>query len=70
MQPEWRALGESGDVGKWSREIHDGDWSSLKFPGQNGLLGVLAMLAWWGIAAKTRGIDQVNEWSAAVRDVE
>ncbi|KAK0457757.1 uncharacterized protein EV420DRAFT_1643614 [Desarmillaria tabescens] len=57
MQPEWRALKETDNIGAWTREFYGSDWSSLKFPDQNGLLGVLATLSWWDITARSMGDD-------------
>jgi hypothetical protein len=61
-QPQWRAslLSNRPAVLKKS-----GDYSSLKKGGLNGIILILAALAWWGAAVD--GKD--TEWEAAVEDV-
>ncbi|KAK0238773.1 hypothetical protein EDD85DRAFT_1001682 [Armillaria nabsnona] len=66
MQPEWRAT--TGNVTEWGK-VADGNWSSLQLLGLNGFLGIVASLAWWGIAAKVKGRDKVKGWMDILRDI-
>ncbi|KAF8215249.1 hypothetical protein K438DRAFT_1562090 [Mycena galopus ATCC 62051] len=59
INPSWRWVN-----GKLVME-GEGEWASLKCPGQNGLLNVLACLKWWGAALNRESA----EWLEAVRDV-
>ncbi|KAF8193117.1 hypothetical protein K438DRAFT_1589591 [Mycena galopus ATCC 62051] len=60
INPSWRRVVD----GKLVKE-GEGPWASLKCPGQNGLLNVLACLKWWGAALN--GVS--GEWLEAVKDV-
>lgn len=40
------------------RDSYGDDWSSLRVPGQNGLLGVVAVLSWWMMYAVSEGVGQ------------
>ncbi|PBK63604.1 hypothetical protein ARMSODRAFT_894109 [Armillaria solidipes] len=49
IQPEWRNTGSvRGPLNASHRVGATGDWNVLDKPDQNGLLSVLACLAWWG----------------------
>ncbi|KAK7006051.1 hypothetical protein R3P38DRAFT_2556461, partial [Favolaschia claudopus] len=45
LQPHWRVR----DRGPSERFIVKKDWESLRVPGQNGMVSVLATLYWWGV---------------------
>ena len=61
QQPEWRDAS--------MQMTPDGrSWQSARFPGVNGMCSFVALLRWWGDAAK--GLDEeVMEWKKAVHDV-
>ncbi|KAF9470292.1 hypothetical protein BDN70DRAFT_939839 [Pholiota conissans] len=64
LQPEWR-IGDGRDLLRGDRSL-----DSIKLPGKNGLLSILAALFFWGIyAEKKEGKGGVASWSAAVDDV-
>ncbi|PPQ79261.1 hypothetical protein CVT24_007541 [Panaeolus cyanescens] len=62
IQPEWRL--RNGDV---ISERVDGDWSTLLYPGVNGLLSVVGVLFFWGLEAKAVPSAH-KEWCSAVVD--
>lgn len=62
LQPEWRV--ENGVVVK---ERLVGDWSSMIYPGINGLLSVVAALFFWGLEAQQTK-SRRNAWLLAVND--
>ncbi len=73
MQPAWRNIGvKEGPLGLEDRFQGGNDWSKLNKPGQNGLLSVLAALAWWGQGIqKTMGANAAmlcRSWEAALDD--
>ncbi|KAF9033391.1 hypothetical protein BJ165DRAFT_1332159, partial [Panaeolus papilionaceus] len=45
LQPSWRNMN-----GRLACQEVDGDWECLRSPGPNGLLSVVAMLFYWGLA--------------------
>ena len=70
LQPEWRMRNHTG------RPVIGGcgEWEVLKKPGKNGLRIVLLSLAWWGLRAKDRTLEDfssaaLKEWSSAAKDV-
>ncbi|KAK6966283.1 hypothetical protein R3P38DRAFT_2591165, partial [Favolaschia claudopus] len=73
LQPAWRVR-DGGHPGRFSREEYGGktreDWETLRAPGQNGMLSVVAALYWWGVKLVKR-IDgeEKRTWAEAVRDV-
>ncbi|KAJ7021244.1 hypothetical protein C8F04DRAFT_1274013 [Mycena alexandri] len=74
LQPEWR-VGEEGKAGRFARASYPPHarekWASLRLPGPNGLLGVVATLYWWGKVVKEKGEQKDTEsWGEAVADVE
>ncbi|KAF8205186.1 hypothetical protein K438DRAFT_1529246, partial [Mycena galopus ATCC 62051] len=60
INPSWRHVIDGKPVMEG-----EGSWASLKCPGQNGLLNVLACLKWWGAALN----GESAEWLEAMRDV-
>ncbi|KAJ7040218.1 hypothetical protein C8F04DRAFT_948711 [Mycena alexandri] len=73
LQPSWRR--PQGDKpGRFERNTYPaskGEWSAIRHPGQNGLLGVIATLYWWGKAVKKEGEREDREsWTEAVSDVK
>ncbi|KAJ7048760.1 hypothetical protein C8F01DRAFT_1379496 [Mycena amicta] len=69
LQPAEREVLENGELSR----PETADWSATaKMYGNNGLMLVMASLAWWGELVHTsRGdaIEAIDEWAAAVRDV-
>lgn len=65
LQPGWRV--RLGD--RWERKTYGEDWHGCIVPGQNGWLGVVATLSWWGSAMKARKKGE-EEWLECVTDVE
>jgi hypothetical protein len=66
-QPSWRRFkkGESPP-----RNAYGNDWSSLEFPGQNGILSVVATLEWWGFTVVGKETtDEYARWKDAIDDV-
>jgi hypothetical protein len=63
IQPEWRCK-EGMDT------LVDGseDWDSLRIPGANGLLSVVAGLFFWGVEVYRQGAT-VDMWLDALTDV-
>ncbi|KAJ3819153.1 hypothetical protein F5880DRAFT_1452038, partial [Lentinula raphanica] len=62
LNPEWR-LGSNGEL---LCEVK-GSWTKLRFPGQNGLLSIVACLHWWyDLEDRSQGIE---DWLEAVQDV-
>ena len=56
--------------------LYRDDWTKLKAPGANGMLGIVACLYWWGKAVQ--GLEDVgvvkragsgNGWTEATEDV-
>ncbi|KAJ7086892.1 hypothetical protein B0H15DRAFT_781927 [Mycena belliarum] len=73
LQPEWRSKCR-GTPGKFERDVypdsHGDTWSSLRHPGQNGVLSVVASLYWWGKKVTTDGVrEDWESWTDAMRDV-
>ncbi|KAK6997417.1 hypothetical protein R3P38DRAFT_2797729 [Favolaschia claudopus] len=71
LQPAWRVR-DGGHPGRFSREEYGGktreDWETLRAPGQNGMLSVVAALYWWGVKLVKR-IDgeEKRTWAEAHR---
>ncbi|KAF9471309.1 hypothetical protein BDN70DRAFT_939042 [Pholiota conissans] len=66
LQPEWRADDGSGVLPR-----SNGDLMTIRKPGKNGLLSVLALLFYWGIEAQGKGSrGGENDWKDAVDDVD
>ncbi|KAJ7829917.1 hypothetical protein B0H13DRAFT_1655418 [Mycena leptocephala] len=73
LQPSWRV--QDGDAGKFKRRAYPvalvSNWKTLRAPGQNGVLSVVASLYWWGKKVQIAGEDDDREsWAEAVADVE
>ncbi|KDR74720.1 hypothetical protein GALMADRAFT_36288, partial [Galerina marginata CBS 339.88] len=64
LQPAWRISEE----GKVNFSAVDGDWEGLRRSGLNGLFSVVAVLFYWGLAAKGQN-KGVADWLVAVEDV-
>ncbi|PPQ77171.1 hypothetical protein CVT26_008091 [Gymnopilus dilepis] len=62
LQPGWRVLDDEVLVDKV-----DGDWSSLRRPGLNGMVSVLVALFYWGCAVDGDA-ERVGDWQLAVKD--
>ncbi|PBK60940.1 hypothetical protein ARMSODRAFT_981855 [Armillaria solidipes] len=67
LQPSWR---EESPGGSWERGIYGDDWRGLSVSGQNGWLGVVACLFWWGNAVWATEDGDVSLWAEAVKDVD
>jgi hypothetical protein len=53
------------------RGAYKEDWAPLRHPGQNGALGIVATLYWWGKKVAEGGEREDHEsWAEAVRDVK
>jgi hypothetical protein len=63
IQPEWRVSN-----GKLVKDM-EGDWDSLRRPGKNGLLSVLAALFYWGLSVKNKS-GAKKAWKRAVEDFQ
>ncbi len=68
LQPQWRVI-RGDDVEAWSKDTYGDDWSLLRVPGPNGLLGIVAMLAWWGVAVVGEEEGESKRWGRVVLDV-
>jgi hypothetical protein len=73
LQLSWRV--QDGDTGKFKRCAYPvaltSNWKTLRAPGQNGVLSVVASLYWWGKKIQTaREDDDRESWVEAVADVE
>ncbi|KAK7028486.1 hypothetical protein R3P38DRAFT_3190082 [Favolaschia claudopus] len=70
LQPEWRVRDEQRE-GRWARDERPATgpdtWTSLRFPGPNGILSLVACLFWWG--KKLKSDERVGGWSEAVEDL-
>src|SRR5205807_2193156 len=69
LQPTWRELSLSG---RPTIGLYGEDWSTLKYPGQNGMLSIVATLAWWGVSLPNlvqHGSGSHADWLDAVDDV-
>lgn len=67
LQPEWRET--DGDGNKTGKGTYGTDWGTLRAPGQNGMLSVIASLYWWGCAVQDASEDRRVRWRGAVFDV-
>ncbi|KAJ7058603.1 hypothetical protein C8F01DRAFT_1304260 [Mycena amicta] len=69
LQPAEREVLENGELSR----PETADWSATaEMYGNNGLMLVMASLAWWGELVHTSqedAIEAIDEWAAAVRDV-
>lgn len=74
LQPAWR----NRDVENPSRFRRDaypkgtsGEWETLRHPGQNGVLSLVASLYWWGKRLSPESDVKIREsWEEAVADVQ
>ncbi|PPQ76153.1 hypothetical protein CVT24_006578 [Panaeolus cyanescens] len=62
LQPSWRV--EKGVIAKDKLE---GDWDSLRLPGVNGMLSVVAALYFWGLEARGTKARR-DAWDVALKD--
>ncbi|KAJ7649147.1 hypothetical protein DFH06DRAFT_918972, partial [Mycena polygramma] len=74
LQPKWRVQ-DGGRPGRFTRDTYPPrrkeNWSSLRHPGQNGVLSLVATLYWWGKAVEQAGEREDREsWAEAVTDVK
>ncbi|KAJ7666206.1 hypothetical protein DFH06DRAFT_947253, partial [Mycena polygramma] len=74
LQPKWRGQ-DGGRPGRFTRDTYPprrkDNWSSLRHPGQNGILSLVATLYWWGKAVEQMGEREDREsWAEAVTDVK
>ncbi|TDL13352.1 hypothetical protein BD410DRAFT_682912, partial [Rickenella mellea] len=63
LQPDWRTVSDDGHP----RISGSGSWEVLRKPGRNGILSVLATLAWW---RHKLGDSATSDWESAAIDVE
>ena len=63
LQPAWRR----SNTGNIIFSKVDGDWESLRRPGLNGLLSVMAGLLFWGVTLRESKGDR-KAWNKAVSD--
>ena len=69
LQPDWR-FSEEGNL--ISEEL-EGNWSVLRKPGLNGILGALVCLFYWGLEVKVNGkwyqgwVDHVEDFILVLR---
>jgi hypothetical protein len=75
LQPAWRTI-ESGKPGKRPARVSmfQDNWESLDIYGQNGWLGLLVCIKWWGetllkVADKSQQKDKTEDWLAAIEDM-
>jgi len=64
IQPVWRVSDR-----KLLKDVVNGDWDSLRRPGLNGIVSVLAALFYWGLAVKQKP-GKKKVWMAAVEDCQ
>ncbi|KAK6977646.1 hypothetical protein R3P38DRAFT_2580004 [Favolaschia claudopus] len=69
LQPAWRVL-DAERAGRFQREVYpegggEENWQTLRFPGNNGALSLVASLYWWG----KRMDEKQQSWEEAVTDV-
>ncbi|KAK7018521.1 hypothetical protein R3P38DRAFT_2784330 [Favolaschia claudopus] len=74
LQPPWRVR-DAGHPERFSREEYGAktseDWDTLRAPGQNGMLSVIATLYWWGVKLKDKvDGEEKRSWVEAVCDVK
>jgi len=62
IQPPWCV-----SDGKLLKDVVDGDWDSLRRPGLNGIVSILAALFYWGLAVKDKP-GKKRVWTVAVAD--
>ncbi|KAJ7697300.1 hypothetical protein B0H16DRAFT_1706246 [Mycena metata] len=76
LQPAWRQQ-EIGHETRFVRSSYPAatrksknNWETLRQPGQNGILSLVAGLYWWGKKAKKEEKqDNLESWAEAVRDL-
>ncbi|KAK7031320.1 hypothetical protein R3P38DRAFT_3187034 [Favolaschia claudopus] len=74
LQPSWRIV-DGNKTGRFKREEYPAgsdakDWVTLRFPGKNGALSLVASLYWWGKRMNEKNQREREEnWIEAVRDV-
>ncbi|KAJ6619640.1 hypothetical protein B0H10DRAFT_1710662, partial [Mycena sp. CBHHK59/15] len=74
LQPQWR-VADGGKPRRFSREVCLGvakeHWVTLRHPGPNGVLSLVASLYWWGAKVAVAGKTEDKEsWAEAVQDVK
>ncbi|KAJ7825522.1 hypothetical protein B0H13DRAFT_1657908 [Mycena leptocephala] len=67
LQPEWRGAWR-GRTTTGTAVVLGAQWEKLAFPGQNGMLSVVATLYWWGCTEQVRGMPPSNGWQEAITD--
>jgi len=69
LQPPWRKIRSKRPD---TMSTYGDSWDTLLYPGQNGVLSIVATLYWWGIAVNGDGVPgpAYDSWSVAVADVK
>ncbi|KAJ7048443.1 hypothetical protein C8F01DRAFT_1267285 [Mycena amicta] len=69
LQPQWRRAKIDWPAMDAVQTGNEGEsWATLRVPGKNGLVSVVASLYWWGREGVLKE-SVAAEWSSAVRDV-
>ncbi|KAJ7058988.1 hypothetical protein C8F01DRAFT_1085448 [Mycena amicta] len=69
LQPQWRKAKTDWPAMDAVQKGNEGEsWTTLRVPGKNGLVSVVASLYWWGRDGVLKE-GPVPEWSRAVKDV-
>jgi hypothetical protein len=75
LQPAWQTI-KAGKPGKCPTPVSmfQDNWESLDIYGQNGWLGLLTCIKWWGetllkVADKSQQKDEIEDWLAAIEDM-
>ncbi|KAJ7068956.1 hypothetical protein B0H15DRAFT_764748, partial [Mycena belliarum] len=77
LQPDWR-VSHAGRPGQFARVMGPGSddtnsWATLRHPGVNGVLSLLASLYWWGKAVQEKqpsNKEEMESWVEAIGDVK
>ncbi|KAJ7084879.1 hypothetical protein B0H15DRAFT_783529 [Mycena belliarum] len=72
LQPSWRIRNPENPARFMQGEhpaVAEDTWRTLRFPGRNGVLNVVACLYWWGVKVGPDGAGR-ESWVEAVRDVK
>ncbi|KAJ7585947.1 hypothetical protein C8J56DRAFT_787949 [Mycena floridula] len=72
QQPPWREMGGMVKY-QWAQTEYGDEWTTLRFPGKNGVASFVATLIWWRQdlqeAEKSRNVATSYMWDMALRDV-
>ncbi|KAJ7056519.1 hypothetical protein C8F01DRAFT_1257188 [Mycena amicta] len=69
LQPQWRKAETTWPaMDAVQKEEEGASWATLRVPGKNGLVSVVASLYWWGREGLLKE-SMAPEWSGAVKDV-